>query len=109
MAKRSTAPASVEVEVTEEGQTDPFAHIRATLNIVAGDGTSVVCDHGNFRKGFKVAPLAREVNVPQIQLSRYMLGDGDLGRKNLGRVITFLKGKSLTAEQRKALAEVASL
>lgn len=115
MAKRSTAEAS---KAEAEVQADPFAHILNDMRteigfIFTGVEQSAVCEHGALLRGVKIAPVAREIGVPQITLTKYVLGDAGVGTKTLGKFVNWLTGRkaarAVDPEQAEALAEAASL
>ncbi len=108
MTARKNKAATVEATVTVEGQPDTFDQIHVDLLDVLGQP---ICDHGNLRKDFKVAPIAREMGVSQIQLAKYLFTGEGFGVKNLRRAAEFISGRRgvTTPEQAEALAEVASL
>lgn len=106
--RKNTEAAQVEATVTVEGQTDPFAQIQVDLLDVLGNP---ICEHGRLPRGFKLAPIAREMGVSQIQLAKYMFTGEGFGTKNLKRALEYINAKRgvATDEQAAALAEVASL
>ena len=88
-------------------QTDPFEYIRTGLLEIA----PVCSECGDFKRGVKVAPLAKEIVVPPVTLSDYLRDGKDVGRVTLTRFINFLNARKgvETAEQAEALAEVEAL
>jgi hypothetical protein len=106
MPRRNTKPA---VEQAPVEDTDPFAHIR--LDMLASVGG--LCDScGNFAdKNLKIAPLARQINVPPVTLSDYLYGKKNVGRVTLTRFINYLNAQKgvQNDEQAAAVAEVEAL
>lgn len=88
-------------------QTDPFEYIRAGLLEIA----PVCGECGDFKRGVKVAPLAKEIGVPPVTLSDYLRDNKEVGRVTLTRFINFLNARKgvETAEQAEAIAEVEAL
>jgi hypothetical protein len=102
MTRRKNTP-----EAAPAAPADPFEYIRVGLLELAP-----VCDGcGDFKRGVKIAPLAKEIGVPQITLSAYLRDGKDVGRVTLTRFINFLNARkgAETAEQAEALAEVEAL
>lgn len=115
MGKRSTKPAetSVPAEVT-----DPFAEVRNDLLTeigyqFTGVRQSAMHEDGAFRKGVKIAPVAREIGIPQITLAAFLRGQKGVSVKTYKRLEGFIASRrtveGVTDEQAEALAEAESL
>lgn len=105
---RRNKPAEVAPATEAPESNDPFSYIRLEMREAVGG----LCDNcGNFNRGVKIAPIAKEIGVPPVTLSDYLRDGKEVGRVTLTRFINFLNARKgvETAEQAEAVAEVEAL